>query len=258
VIGYLHIASPEPYAAMMAAFRQGLKEAGYFEGQNVATEYRWAEGRPEQLPTLAAELVTKKVAVLVTGGCDLPPRAARRSDGRFANGFLFGCKKQSKEEKPMSKKIMTAAIAATLLGLATIAVTSGQAQAEKRTFTVAAVEMKGGVTVDKEPFPTDALPAGAGYVLNKPDQTGRWEVSVYMWTPSQIIVNQDDDVTLEFVGINGANHPTTIAGYDKSFVLKRGQATKISFKADKAGLFAIQCGTHKPSMAAELVVLPRK
>ena len=66
--------------------------------------------------------------------------------------------------------------------------------------------MKGGVTVDKEPFPTDALPAGPGYVLNKPDQTGRWEVSVYMWTPSQIIVNQDDDVTLEFVGINGANH----------------------------------------------------
>jgi nitrous oxide reductase len=118
--------------------------------------------------------------------------------------------------------------------------------------------MKGGVTVDKEPFPTDALPAGPGYVLNKPDQTGRWEVSVYMWTPSQIIVNQDDDVTLEFVGINGASHPTTIVGYDKSFVLKRGQVTKISFKADKTGLFAIQCGTHKPSMAAELVVLPRK
>src|SRR5436190_10159398 len=91
----------------------------------------------------------------------------------------------------------------------------------KRTFTVAAVEMKGGVTVDKEPFPTDALPAGPGYVLNKPDQTGRWEVSVYMWMPGQIIVNQDDDVTLEFVGINGANHPTTIVGYDKSFVLKR-------------------------------------
>ena len=94
----------------------------------------------------------------------------------------------------MSKKIMTAAVAAILPSLATIALTSGQAQAEKRTFTVAAVEMKGGVTVDKEPFPTDALPAGAGYVLNKPDQTGRWEVSVYMWTPSQIIVNQDDDV----------------------------------------------------------------
>jgi hypothetical protein len=158
----------------------------------------------------------------------------------------------------MSQKIMTATVAAVLLGLAAIALTSGQAQAENRTFTVAAVEMKGGVTVDKEPFPTDALPAGPGYVLNKPDQTGRWEVSVYMWMPGQIIVNQDDDVTLEFVGINGANHPTTIVGYDKSFVLKRGQVTKITFKADKAGLFAIQCGTHKLSMAAELVVLPRK
>ena len=158
----------------------------------------------------------------------------------------------------MSKKLGKAAIAATLLGLTTIVATSGQVQAEKRTFTIAAVEMKGGVTVDKEPFPADALPAGAGYVLNKPDQTGRWEVSVYMWSPSQIIVNQDDEVTLEFVGINGANHPTTIAGYDKSFVLKRGQVTKISFKADKPGLFSIQCGTHQPSMAAELIVLPRK
>jgi hypothetical protein len=62
----------------------------------------------------------------------------------------------------MSKKLMKAAIAATLLGLTSIVVTSGQAQAEK--------------TLDKEPFPADALPAGAGYVLNKPDQTGRWEV----------------------------------------------------------------------------------
>ena len=60
------------------------------------------------------------------------------------------------------------------------------------------------------------------------------------------------------VGINGANHPTTIVGYDKTFVLKRGQVTKISFKADKAGVFPIECHTHTPSMRAELVVLLRK
>jgi hypothetical protein len=188
----------------------------------------------------------------------LPPQGGASVPRPFANDSLLSARSKARRKKPMSQKIMTATVASVLLGLATIALTSGQAQAEKRTFTVAAVEMKGGVTVDKEPFPTDALPAGPGYVLNKPDQTGRWEVSVYMWMPSQIIVNQDDDVTLEFVGINGANHPTTIVGYDKSFVLKRGQVTKISFKADKAGLFAIQCGTHKPSMAAEFVVLPRK
>jgi len=48
VIGFLHSASPGPFASAVAAFRQGLKEAGYVEGQNVAIEYRWAEGRYER------------------------------------------------------------------------------------------------------------------------------------------------------------------------------------------------------------------
>src|SRR5260370_38199263 len=73
-----------------------------------------------------------------------------------------------------------------------------------------------------------------------------------------MIGKQDDDVTLEFAGINCKSHPITIAGYDKSFELRRGHVTKISFKADKAGGFPIECGTHTPSMRAELVVLPRR
>ncbi len=145
-----------------------------------------------------------------------------------------------------------------LLGLAALAMASGQAAAEHRSFTIAAIEAKGGAAVEKEPFPTDPVPAGAGYGLHKPDQNGRWEIEVYLFTPSQIIVNQDDDVTLEFVGVNGRNHPTTIAGYDKSFMLERGHVTQVSFKADKPGVFAIVCGAHGPSMRAELVVLPRK
>ena len=111
--------------------------------------------------------------------------------------------------------------------------------------------------MDKEAFPTQALPAGPGYILKKPDQNGRWEVSAYVWMPSQIIVNQGDDVTLEFVGINGAAHPATIAGYNKSVTVMRGEVTKISFKADKAGVFAIGCPIHEPSMRGELIVLPR-
>ena len=158
----------------------------------------------------------------------------------------------------MSRLFMKTPISAVLLAVTSVAGTSGQAHAEKRSFTIAAVEAKGGATVDKEQFPAEGLPAGAGYVLTKPNETGRWEVSVYLWTPSQIIVNEDDEVTLEFVGINGASHPTTIAGYNKSFELKRGQATRISFKADKVGVFPIQCATHKPSMVSELIVLPRK
>jgi plastocyanin len=132
------------------------------------------------------------------------------------------------------------------------------AQAEKRFFTIAAVEPKGGTTADKEPFPAAALPEGGGYVIKKPDQTGRWEVSAYVWQPSQIIVTEGDDVTLEFIGINGAEHPTTIVGYDKTLVLKRGHVIRIELNADKPGTFAIVCNHHKPSMVGELIVMPRK
>ena len=64
VIGFLHSGSPGPYGRVLAAFRQGLKEAGYVEGQNAAIEYRWAHGQYERLPALAAELIHRPVAVL--------------------------------------------------------------------------------------------------------------------------------------------------------------------------------------------------
>ena len=66
VIGFLHPASASAWAPFVTAFRNGLKEAGYVEGQNVAIEYRWAENQIDRLPALAADLVRRQVAAIVS------------------------------------------------------------------------------------------------------------------------------------------------------------------------------------------------
>ena len=68
VIGFLSTVSPEQYAPFVAAFRQGLNDAGYVEGRNVAIEFRWAEGQNDRLPALAADLVRRQVTAIFANG----------------------------------------------------------------------------------------------------------------------------------------------------------------------------------------------
>ncbi len=127
----------------------------------------------------------------------------------------------------------------------------------KRTIHMAAIEPKGSANMDKEPFPKAALPAGGGYALKAPDKEGKWEVETYAWLPGSVTVYQGDGVTLQVAGINGAEHAVSIEGYAVKYVVKRGEITTVSFKADKAGIFEIICHNHRPSMTAQLIVLPR-
>jgi putative ABC transport system substrate-binding protein len=89
VIGYLGSATPGTNASFVAAFRQGLRETGYVEGQNVAIEYRWAEGRYDRLAALAADLVGRKVDVITA--YDIPAaRAAKGATLTIPIVFLIG------------------------------------------------------------------------------------------------------------------------------------------------------------------------
>ena len=89
VIGFLSATSPGPLAPFVAAFRQGLSETGYVEGQSVVIEYRWAEGRYDRLPALAANLVDLRVDVIVASG-STAPRAAKNATSAIPIVFVGG------------------------------------------------------------------------------------------------------------------------------------------------------------------------
>jgi putative tryptophan/tyrosine transport system substrate-binding protein len=76
VVGFLGTASAYPFAHLLAGLRRGLQETGFIEGRNVAVEYRWAEGQYDRVPALAADLVRRQVAVIVTVGGETSARAA--------------------------------------------------------------------------------------------------------------------------------------------------------------------------------------
>jgi putative tryptophan/tyrosine transport system substrate-binding protein len=90
VIGYLGISTPNASAPSLAAFRHGLRETGYVEGQNVAIEYGWAEGRYDRLPALAADLVGRGVDVIVASSGDPAAHAARNATSTIPIVFTSG------------------------------------------------------------------------------------------------------------------------------------------------------------------------
>jgi putative tryptophan/tyrosine transport system substrate-binding protein len=88
VIGFLHSGSADDQVNLVAAARQGLKEAGYSEGQNIRIEYRWAEGSYDRLPGMAAELVERRVALIIAAGGTDPARAAKAATSTIPIVFV--------------------------------------------------------------------------------------------------------------------------------------------------------------------------
>lgn len=90
VVGFLHAGSLDGYANQAVAFRHGLNEAGFIAGQNVVIEYRWAAGQYDRLPAMAAELISRQVVVLFTGGGPISVRAARTASATIPIVFTSG------------------------------------------------------------------------------------------------------------------------------------------------------------------------
>ena len=90
LIGFLNSASPGPFTRLADAFRQGLREGGYVEGRNVTIEYRWADGQFARLPELAAELVHRRVSLIVAAGGTVSARAAKEVTTTIPILFIVG------------------------------------------------------------------------------------------------------------------------------------------------------------------------
>jgi len=90
VIGFVIAGSPESYADRLVAFRHGLAETGHREGENIAIEYRWSRGDNEKFPTFVADLISRRVSLIVTSGATLAALAAKAAGSNTPIVFALG------------------------------------------------------------------------------------------------------------------------------------------------------------------------
>jgi len=107
------------------------------------------------------------------------------------------------------------------------------------------------------PFPTTTLPSGGGYVLKKLDDAGNWKVRAFAFDPSQIVVHEGDNITLNILDVQGDHHVITVEGQGDAFTLHRGELKTMTFTANKAGVIHYFCSIHQPTMQGEILVLPK-
>ena len=160
--------------------------------------------------------------------------------------------------------VMALAVAATAAGAA-FALSAGEkasAAVKVRQIYMTAVEWKGSASVAKEAYPTAPLPGGGGYESCPPGSqecdlkgdTTKWAVETYRFDTALVAACAGERVTLNIFGVNSAHHDINIPDFGKSFRVRRGVLSRVTFKVTKPGIYPIICITHQPSHRADLLV----
>jgi plastocyanin len=108
----------------------------------------------------------------------------------------------------------------------------------------------------EQPPINSTIPTGGGFRITEPNKAGAWDFRAFTFSPSQIVVNQGDKITLHFIGVQGAHHVVTVDRIG-TFELKRGQINTVSFVANNPGIINYVCHVHLPNMVGQILVLPK-
>ena len=187
VVGFLGTASAGPFAHLLAGFRRGLQETGFIEGRNVAIEYRWAEGQYDRVPSLAADLVRRQVAVIVTVGGETSAAAAMAATATIPIVFNVGT-------DPVK------------LGLVTSLARPGGNATGVNIFTTELVEKRLGLLHDLVPAATTVA------VLSNPDfaaavaNVRESEAAARAIGKEVVIFNASSDAEIETAFVNSCRH----------------------------------------------------
>jgi putative ABC transport system substrate-binding protein len=205
VVGFLGTASAGPFAHLVAGFRRGLQEAGFVEGRNVAIEYRWAEGQYDRVPALAADLVRRQVAIIVTVGGETSATAAKAATATIPIVFNVGA-------DPVK------------LGLVTSLARPGGNATGVNIFTTELVEKRLGLLHDLVPAATTVavlsnpnFPAAVANVRESEAAAGAIGKQVVIFNASS-----DAEIETAFANIVQARPGALLVGADPFFNSRRG------------------------------------
>ena len=186
----------------------------------------------------------------------LPTKLANRLTAMLVGALILPCAMSPAMSQPATGDGYKA-------GSAQAGGDAARPEAGEQVFHIATVHLdaktnvKGDATHPAEPFPESAKSSGGGLIVRPPNEQGDWTVRAFVFQPSQVVVQQGDKVTLNFVGVQGPSHTIAIDGQNERISLKRGEMKSLRFVAEQPGTIRFVSVGREPTMQGSILVLRR-